>query len=242
MVKMLRRIPGTAGGRAARAILALASALAVAGLAALTAGPATASSSAKPASAAAGVEAVWNISGVEDVITQPCDDPGPVYYGPKAAQVYNTCSGRVWLHYDDTQNSRIYTFCVSPHALAYDFPYPFTDIQVTTNTAPCDVGKKFTVHWVNAIGKIDNQAYDCQSNAGVTLLSKFTAGAIGTNCDFRIWVHVGDDGSGDSACVDPNPNLVVDQGSNFPNPHEFYQVQQTYIEAPCNAGAAPYPY
>jgi hypothetical protein len=122
------------------------------------------------------------------------------------------------------------------------FPYPFTDIQVTTNTAPCDVGKKFTVHWVNAIGKIDNQAYDCQSNAGVTLLSKFTAGAIGTNCDFRIWVHVGDDGSGDSACVDPNPNLVVDQGSNFPNPHEFYQVQQTYIEAPCNAGAAPYPY
>jgi hypothetical protein len=239
-VAMVRWVAGITGRRAALIVAGLA--LAVAGLAVQTAGPASAGSSGRLASAADGVKAAWDISGVTDIIDQPCDDPGPQYYGGKSLQVYNSCSGRVWLHYDDSSNHQIYAFCVNPGGLAYGFSYPFADIQVTANKAPCDVGQKFSVSWVNSGGHLVNQSYDCQPSTQETVLSGFTAGQVITGCDFRIWAHVTDSGTGASACVDPNPAMVVDQGKKFPNIHEFYSVQQSPIEAPCSAGFPKYPY
>ena len=79
--------------------------------------------------------------------------------------------------------------------------------------------------------------YSCQASAvpyiwtGHWVYQVWNAG-----CDFRIWLHQHDDGSGLSLCLNP--------GQDTPgySPAVYWQVQETNNQAPCDAGGPPYPY
>ena len=217
-------------------------ALVVAGLAVLPAGPASASSN---------IVAVW--SDQSDYVQVSCSQPGTYTYGSRAIQVYNPCGDRVWLHYYDNSNGHVYTYCVNPGGgLAYDFPYPFTDLQLTNNPNPCWASNAFfTVAWLkNAnppLPPVWND-YGCQMGQSITVSGMWVYAAwnneSSTNqgpgtCDFRIWVHEYDNGTGQSACLDPGGTIPASLGYTSP---VYWQVSETYNQAPCNAGGPPFPY
>jgi hypothetical protein len=251
----MRRASRAVRGRMARigAVLALA----VGGAAAIPS---------VPAGAATLVNATWNLGTAAnpdyESVTPLCSDPGTYTYGGRAAQVYNPCSGRVWLHYYDTQNDKIIPYCVNPRGgLAYDFSYPFTDLQVTTNPNPCWASNaQFTIAWWNG-GDGPPNWYTFSCNNGETFIN--TDGGPGrgwwvytvqndesnTNqgagtCPFRIWLHATDSGTGQAACLDPGNTLppnTFPNGGGYSKP-VYWQVQETANQSPCSAGAPPFPY
>ena len=136
--------------------------------------------------------------------------------------------------------------------IAYDLPITWasvdtTNIQVTTNSALCDDrgGAKgptpIVVSWDTGLG-LDQQSYNCDPAQSKESLGEDTMYWIQTFCDFRIWVHADDDGSGASHCLDPNWNATVLQGIyDPPSETEFKQFLVSEIQAPCAAGSPPYP-
>lgn len=156
------------------------------------------------------------------------------------------------MHYFDPGDpSASGAYCINPDGgLAYDLPISWvsgdtTNIQVTTNPIPCDVNANnkilpFVVSWLPQNYTPIQQQYDCQPSAKPTILSGSSIWALQTFCDFRIWIHEGDNGTGASHCIDPNPWVEPDQGYSPPNDREYWQVQQTNIQAPCAAGGPPY--
>jgi hypothetical protein len=212
----------------------------------LVAGAGMAMPPAASASSSSVVELWFSNSGTG---LQLCSDPGTFYYDGAAAEVYNPCGGRVWVHY--TAGTTVQSYCVNPRGgLAYDLPITWkagdtTNIQVTTNTTQCDasatgVALPFIVEWVPPDYLLHQEPYDCNPSASDLFLGGNSIGALETFCNFRIWIHVGDDGSGASYCIDPNPSATGDQGYSPPNDREFWQVRTTNIQAPCNAGSPPY--
>lgn len=208
--------------------------LAVAGVAALPAASASASGS---------VVAWWTSGGsaYENTYTCAAQDPGPQ---GRPLEVYNACGTRVWLHYDDAANGRIYTLCVNPGGfLAYGFTdsggflagtsQAVTDIQVTNNTSPCDASESLYIVWLR--GSVTSQGYySCEGQPPITNggqnVSYATDGCVG-----RVWLHENENGSGNSLCISPGY-------SDQPVPPAYQQAQETANQAPCSAGGAPYPY
>jgi hypothetical protein len=86
-----------------------------------------------------------------DIASQPCSTPGDFTYPGAAVEIYNPCSGRVWIHY--TSGSGVAAYCVNPDGgLAYDLPIKWaggdtTDMQLTSNTAQCDQNNLFGINW-----------------------------------------------------------------------------------------------
>lgn len=219
--------------------------IAGAGVAALPA--ASASATTVSASASATVEAFFSGGGTG---LQLCSDPGTFFYSGKVVEVYNPCGDRVWVHY--TAGTTVQSYCVNPGGgIAYDLPINWaagdtTNIQVTTNSTLCDdrgAPKGLTpivVSWDSGMG-LDQQSYNCNPKQSPQWLGTDTIYWIQTFCDFRIWVHAGDQGQGATHCLDPNPNATVAQGVyDPPSETEFAQFQVTEIQAPCAAGSMPY--
>jgi hypothetical protein len=213
----------------------------------LVAGAGVAALPATSASASTIAE-VW-FSG-EGTGIQVCSDPGTFYYSGSVVEVYNPCSVRVWVHY--TAGTAVQSFCVNPGGgIAYDLPITWasvdtTNIQVTTNSALCDDrgGAKgltpIVVSWDTGLG-LYQQSYNCDPAQSKQSLGEDTMFWIQSFCDFRIWVHANDDGSGASHCLDPNWNATVGQGIyDPPSETEFKQFLVSEIQAPCAAGSPPY--
>ena len=223
---MMRRIARITMARVARIAAGLA--LVVAGLAVLPAGQASASSN---------IVAVW--SDQSDYVQVSCSQPGTYTYGSRAIQVYNPCGDRVWLHYYDNSNGHVYTYCVNPGGgLAYDFPYPFTDLQLTNNASQCDAGVYWVINWFPDGSPVAvPQTWSCDMGAPpFTWPGYFVGWITDGGCNFRIWLHQNSNGTGNSECV-------YGKGDSPTNTSPAYlQVQETYNQAPCNAGGPPYPY
>jgi hypothetical protein len=216
-----------------------------------------------PASASSMVVGIW--SDQTDDALVPCGSPGTYTYGSKALEVYNPCGDRVWLHYYDNANGQVYTFCVNPGGgLAYGFSYPFTDLQLTSNPSPCYASNaQFEIAWWNGSNIPTFYTFACNPGQAFTNIAggpgrgnwvlavwndeSATNQGPGT-CNFRIWVHQTDSGTGQSACMDPGSTLPpglpfpgVLNGGGYQTP-VYWQVQETYNQAPCSAGGPPYPY
>jgi hypothetical protein len=143
-------------------------------------------------------------------------------------EVYNPCSGRVWVHYVDEGNSGgSGSFCVNPDGgLAYGIPLQWTggdisDIQLTSNTSPCD--STVSVTWEEPGPK----TYNCQPGGSYTVGGSLgLVVGIANVCDSRIWLHTS---SGGSYCLDPTT------GGYYSFYSSYTEVQTTSIEAPCSA-------
>jgi hypothetical protein len=68
--------------------------------------------------------------------------------------------------------------------------------------------------------------------------SYYVEAVVDNTCDYRIWLHQipGKAGPyGEQACVNPGQQYEVNQE------YVYAQVQETYTQAPCDAGSSPYP-
>jgi hypothetical protein len=154
-------------------------------------------------------------------------------------EVYNPCSGRVWVHYVDEGNpGGSGSFCVNPDGgLAYDIPLKWargdlSDIQLTSNTSPCD--STVSVTWVDgATLQSLSKTYDCQPGDSYTV-GGYAVDSIANDCDSRIWLHTS---SGGSYCLNPTNGSYYERGIGS---SPYSEVQTTSIEAPCSA-TLPYP-
>ena len=227
---MIQRIARIARSRIAAIAMGLL--LAVVGMAALPAAPASASSN---------VSAVF--SGDSDYATPSCSAPGTYYYPGSALQVYNPCSTRVWVHY--TSGSSVQAYCVNPGgAIAYDLPIHWasgdtSDLQITTNSSQCDSGTYWGINWFNNGFLAASQTNACQMDGNGNPFTEpglYVGWVADGGCNFRIWLHQEDNGTGASYCINGKGDTPT-----FHNPL-YYQVQETYNQAPCNAGGPPYPY
>ncbi len=221
---MMKWIAGTTRGRAVTLTVGLL--LAVGGLAALPAVPANASST---------VVAWWNLpGGGAEELSFYCSEIGTSTIGGNALEVYNPCGTRVWLHYYDLSNNHIYAYCVNPGgALAYDFSYPYSDLQVSSNPEPCDYEHTFMGNWDNEL-HITEDTYGCEMGV-VTTLPGSSVISVNSGCNFRIWLHQHDDGTGNAYCLSPGLYNSFNYGA-------YWQIQETYNQTPCSAGGAPYGY
>jgi hypothetical protein len=162
-------------------------------------------------------------------------------------EVYNTCDGRIWLHYYDDGDGQTYDFCVNPGGfLAYGFNEsggflsglgePATDFQVTTNPSPCDAGQHLHVTWLDDSGGGDPAQYNCEGEPSITdgTHSVYTAT---NNCAVRVWLHKDANGQGSNpACLNPGNGYIYARSSGY------FQLQDTAVQAQCSAGGAPYSY
>jgi hypothetical protein len=149
-------------------------------------------------------------------------------------EVYNPCSGRVWVHYvDDGNPGGSGSFCVNPDGgLAYGIPLHWvggdiSDIQLTSNTSPCD--STVSVIWEAGL-QYASKPYNCQPGGSYTV-GGFTVDGVANDCDSRIWLHTS---SGGSYCISPTSGSFYESGS------PYSELQTTSIEAPCSA-TIPYP-
>jgi hypothetical protein len=206
----------------------------------------TAGALAAPAVAASGSIVTWwqpTGGGSPFEQTYPCTTRPAHVTKANPLEVYNTCDGRVWLHYYDDGAGNTDQFCVNPGGfLAYGFNdsggflyglgKPATDFQVTTNASPCDSGQNLHVTWLDVNGTSALDKYDCEKKETVSLASH--AVYVATNdCVVRVWLHGRDS---NAACIDPGGSSGV-----LP-PSEYSEVQETPIQAQCSAGSPPYSY
>ncbi len=220
---MMRWIARIAVGRAAKITVGLM--LAVGGLAALPAVSASAGSS---------VEAWWTPTGGGSVYPKPYPCTAYQYeVQGKPVQVDNNCGTRVWLHYYDTGNGQIYAYCVDPGGgVAYDFNYPSSDIQVSSNSSQCDSGATFVIYWHSDNSTyVEDHSYGCNVGTVETMTGYFIASAY-NGCNTRMWLHEYDNGTGNSLCM----NTGVTTG---PYSVAYWQVQVSYNETACSAGGPP---
>src|ERR1700678_4317346 len=178
-----------------------------------------------------------------DPASQPCSTPGDFTYQGAALEVYNPCPYRVWIHY--VSGSGVAAYCVNPGGgLAYDLPITWeggdsSDLQISNNTSSCDLGATWGIQWSDNGGLIP-ETNGCQNTGNGNPFTEpaplFVAYVVGS-CNFRIWLHANTNGSGASYCISP--------GSTGDSPSFgslYHQVNESYNQAPCNAGGAPYPY
>jgi len=226
---MIRRIAKINPGRAA--ITAAGLMFAAAGLAALPAVQASAASS--------NVVSYWGTSHFEDNSpTYECGTTWEVNQGANQVdEVYNPCNARVWVHYYSTGTGQVQSFCVTPDGgLAYHIPLQFNgsvtnvNIQLTSNTSPCSAGEEASASWVSGL-QIQDKFYGCNVGDSFTF-GGWTVGGLNNSCDFRVWLH----GSNSSFCIDPGGST----GFGFTG--AYTEIQMTALQAPCGAGAPPYPY
>jgi hypothetical protein len=234
---MLRRISEIVVGR--MLIITASLMLVGAGLVALAVVPASAATQV--------VVSYWGSNHYEDNdSTYQCGRTWEWRQGANALdEVYNPCNTRVWVHYYSTGTDEIQQFCVNPNGgLAYDFPaselhwsssVTFSDIQLTSNTLPCDSGQAFSVAWENDDSQITSFNYPCETFSAWTP-NEFVEEAINANCSSRLWLHYNTDGSGASYCISP-------EGKRYQPPADgYFQVSESANQAPCTAGGPPYPY
>ncbi len=233
---MIRRIAKINLGRAAPIIAGL-----------MLAAGALAAVQAPPASAASSVVSWWNVGGVAKEQTgsvYPCGKSWQINQnGTQPLEVYNPCSGRVWVHVYDYSAGKTYAYCVNPGGgLAYPasrFP-PWrsgdgTDIQLSANTSACDSGQTFAIWWESAsTSRITTQVYACEALT-LTWTGEFVEEAYNQGCDTRLWLHEYDSGTGATYCVDPGTVAQLPADA-------YWQVEMVSNQAPCNAGGPPYPY
>src|SRR5713226_8670379 len=217
------------GARGRVAAVAMCLLLAAGGLAALPAVPAGASTT---------VVAVFS-GDVCYYATPLCSLLVTYHYGGKALEVFNPCSDRVWVHY--ISGSTVQEYCVNPGGgLAYDLPINWaggdiSDLQITTNKSPCDAGADFEAYWLACAGGCIPlpSPFGCQMNHPPITATGLWVYEVGIDgCNFRIWLHEHDDGSGNSVCIDPGPHDVV----GYYPAGAYWQVQETDNQAPCSAG------
>ncbi len=229
---MKRRMLRAARGRVA--VIAAGLLVAVGSLAVLPAASASASSDLT----------AW-FSQDPDTALQSCSTPGDFTYPGAAIEVYNPCSGRVWIHY--TSGSGVAAYCVNPDGgLAYDLPIKWaggdtTDMQLTSNTAQCDAGNTFEVFSLSCGCTPLQSPYNCTMNLPPIYTTSFWIYELmPVDCNFRIWLHQGytsnGTGTGNSFCIDPGLHQV--EGTYAMN--QYTQVQTTDNQAPCSAGGPPY--
>jgi hypothetical protein len=210
------------------------------------------------AQAASGLSVVawYEVNGQAEPLYPPCDYPqvADLPSGSYVLQINNTCDTRVWLHaYID---GTIYTYCVSPGALAYSFARQYSDIQVTTITKPCDNGNgHFIADWGDPTNQLSNIAvtttprclpskvyiqtlylFDVDNKAYDVSLSGAAQGHTNwVNCDTRLWLHV-DDGGNSTQTICLSGNNFTQQ---YPD-HTYWEVTVTNNQAPCSAGGPKY--
>jgi hypothetical protein len=202
--------------------------LAAGGMAALPAAPASASTT---------VVAVF--SSAPEYVTPLCSEQGTYSYGGYAAEVYNPCGTRVWVHY--YSGSAIESYCVNPGGgLAYDLPITWaggdtSDLEITGNTSQCDSGTFWGINWFANGFLVSTNTNACEPNNTFTHPGNVYVGWISDGgCDFRIWLH--NDNTGASYCM----NAAGD--SPMWHTAVYLEAQETDNQAPCDAGGPPYPY
>lgn len=198
--------------------------------------------SARQASADTLVTAVWNIGGGAQYLSFPCSENATNNIGGSALEVYNPCPYRVWLHYRDSSGT--HAFCVNPGgAIAYGFSdlgySSFTDLQVTAVTGLCYPGNQFDLAW-EAAGSVHAYSLPTCNPTGApfTKTSYWVSQINEDGCNFRMWLHQHDDGTGYALCIDPWTGGEPIPAMDSPI---YWQVQETANEAPCIAGPPPYP-
>jgi len=78
--------------------------------------------------------------------------------------------------------------------------------------------------------------YECQPGGGPGFIThSFVYQTWDAGCDFRIWLHEYDSASGQSLCLSPGQ---ITAGL----PKEYWDVTESWNQAPCSAGNPPYPY
>lgn len=176
--------------------------LAVAGLAELPA---------DPASAASSVVSYWGSSHYEDSGgSYQCGTSWQWRQGVnKIDDIYNPCSGRVWVHYVSVGTGQVQAYCVNPDGrLAYAIPLQwnstvtYSDIQLSANTSACASGQTFAIAWENADSQIRTQSYTCLALT-LTITGEFVEEASNLGCVSRMWLHESASGGGASYCINP---------------------------------------
>jgi hypothetical protein len=147
-------------------------------------------------------------------------------------EIYNPCNSRVWVHYvNEGDPSEGGTFCVNPGGgLAYAIPLKwvssdtYSDIQLTSNTSPCDSGDSVSMEWEDGLSFVP-KTYACQAGFTATL-SGYTVDSLPNVCNFRIWLH----STGTAIdCLNPSGGAIYQQNS------PYTELQMTNVEAPCSA-------
>lgn len=169
-----------------------------------------------------------------------------------AYQVYNPCSGRIWLH--AYSGGVTYSYCINPGGgFAYGFGRDYTNIQVTTVTTSCEPDGHFRIDWGDSQtpGVIDaTQDPTCDPGQLVTITTYYVihvedetddvsnVNASWIQCDTRLWLHQSDSGTGNpSLCVDPGTQTSYYWGP----PAVYWEVSTTLNQAACSAGNPPEP-
>ncbi len=155
------------------------------------------------------------------------------------AEVRNDCGVRVWLHGYNYSTGKIDAYCVNPGGgLAYDFSIEYTDLQVTTNKSQCDSGSIFQIGWYDGTGFPAYNSYGCLIGKSYTWTKRWVYSVSNADgCNFRIWLHQYDNGTGKSECVNPGAHVPATLGYTSP---VYWQVQATGNQVPCDRGGPPY--
>jgi len=189
-------------------------------------------------SASASTTVVAVFSSAPEYVTPLCSEPGTFPQSGSAIEVYNPCSTRVWVHY--YSGSTIESYCVNPGGgIAYDLPIAWargdlSDLQITTNSSQCDSGTYWGINWFVNGYLVNPESSACQPNNTFTESKpQYVGWVTDGGCDFRIWLH----GTGGAT-------YCINDKGDTPTFHTplYYQVQETYNQAPCDAGSPPYPY
>lgn len=196
-----------------------------------------------PASAASSVESWWGSATSPQ--TLPCNLVSTtVRQGAvPAVEVYNPCGDRVWVHYVSVGTGEVQAYCVNPGGgLAYKIPLQwsstvtYSDIQLSNNTSPCDdASKNLGIRWWQANSTFNHQTVDESCHIGTVFTKKgFYISGASNSCDFRVWLHQFDNGTGNTKCLNPG------NGYDVPPPSAYWQAQMSANQAPCNAGPPPF--
>jgi hypothetical protein len=171
------------------------------------------------ASASSGVQVTWVTDTTITTKTYSCETTSYSDKGASISAVTNNCGYRLWLH-QDAGGGGSAPYCINPGALASGFGV-YKQIQVTGNTAACDVSDQVVVTFYT----LDYQTqYNCVEGAEHWFSDQFgdpyVINTLQNHCNTRVWLYYNQNGSGGVTCVSPNGNYTED----YYNPRYYLSI------------------